>query len=94
MEYDAFNDFLIDYVVIGHTVNESVMEKLIKITDEFINNCIYSEYFFTENATIAYIEFLDERLCDEDKHWFPLRFDKDRYVEHLEKWIRGRLKIE
>ena len=93
MEYDAFNDFLIGYVTAGHTVDDDVMEELNKLTDEFIN-AIYSDYLFTENATGAYIEFLDQRLTDKNRHWFPLRFDMDRYVNHLEKWIRYRLKIE
>ena len=93
MEYQAFIDFLITYVVSGHTVDEDVMEELNKLTDEFVNN-IYSCYFFTENAVGAYIEYLNERLTDENRHWFPLRFNKDRYAEHLEKYIRWRLKIE
>ena len=93
MEYDAFEDFLIGYVVAGHTVDDNVMEELNKLTDEFIKH-LYSDYLFTEIGISAYIEFLDERLTDDNRHWFPLRFDKDRYIDHLEKWIRYRLKIE
>ena len=93
MEYDAFSDFLIGYVTAGHTVDDEVMKELNSLTNEFINN-IYSDYFFTENATGAYIEFLDERLTDENRHWFPLRFDESRYVKHLEQWIRSLLKID
>ena len=93
MEYDAFGDFLIGYVIAGHTVDDDVMEELNILTNEFISS-IDSYYLFTENATGAYIEFLDERLSNENRHWFPLRFDKSRYVNHLEKWIRRLLKVE
>ena len=84
---NIFKNFLIGYVSAGHTVDDDVMEELNTLTNEFINN-LYSCYFFTEQGTGAYIEFLDERLSEKNRHWFPLRFDKSRYVKHLEKWIK------
>ena len=86
MEYNAFNDFLFGYIVAGHTIDDSVSEELNNLTNEFVNN-IYSEYIFTEQGTSAYIEFVKGRLSDENKHWFPLRFNEQRYLIHLEKWI-------
>ena len=87
----SFKDFLISYVVSGHTVDDDVMNELNRLTDEFID-IIDPYYFFTKNATGAYIDYLDDRLSDENRHWFPLRFDKSRYHGLLEKWIKWLLK--
>ena len=93
MELDAFKRFLVGYVSAGHTLDDSAQEELENIAYEFVN-WLDSNYLFTEQGTRVYIEFLDERLSDENRHWFPLRFDKDRYIRHLEKWIRHLVKIE
>ena len=88
---DSFKKFLIGYVSAGHTVDDSVMEELNALTNEFIN-WLDPNYLFTENAIGAYIEFLKERLSDENRHWFPLRFDKHRYIDCLVNWIKYLLK--
>ena len=84
---ETFKRFLIGYVSAGHTVDQDVIDELSNLTDEFIN-WLDPHYCFTENATSAYIEFLDENLSESNRHWFPLRFDKCRYVDMLEKWIK------
>ena len=83
----TFKRFLIGYIAAGRTYDDSAMEELENLTNEFIN-WMDPHYCFTSNATSAYCEFLYERMSEENKHWFPLRFDKDRYVNLLEKWIR------
>ena len=90
---DKFKRFLVGYVSAGHTLDDSAQEELENLAYEFVN-WLDPHYLFTENAISTFIEFLDERLSDENKHWFPLRFDKCRYVEHLEKWIRRLLKVD
>ena len=90
---ETFKRFLIGYVVAGHTLDDEAEDELNNLTNDFIN-WLDPRFCFTENAVSTYIEFLDERLSDENRHWFPIRFDKDRYVDLLEKWIRHLVKIE
>ena len=89
----TFKRFLIGYVSAGHTLDDEAEDELNNLTNDFING-LDPRFCFTENAVSTYIEFLDERLSDENRHWFPIRFDKDRYVDLLEKWIRHLVKVE
>ena len=84
---ETFRQFLVGYVSAGHTVDESIMDELRTLSDEFVQS-IYPGYYFTSNATDLFIEFLNERLSDENRHWFPLRFNEERYIDMLENWIK------
>ena len=84
---ETFKRFLTGYVSARHTVDREAMDELINLTDQFIN-WLDPQYCFTENAVSTYIEFLDDNMSEANKHFFPLRFDKCRYVDFLEKWIR------
>ena len=84
---ETFKSFLIGYVSAGHTVDREAMDELINLTDQFIN-WLDPHYCFTENATTTYLEFLEENMSDANKHFFCLVFDKCRYVDFLEKWIK------
>ena len=84
---EAFKDFLIGYVVAGHTVDDNVMNEMNELTNQFVDS-LYAEYYFTSDATELFIDFLEENLSEENKHWFPLRYDKYRYIRTLEGWIK------
>jgi len=89
---ETFKCFLIGYVSAGHTVDREAIDELANLTDEFIN-WLDPHYCFTENATSTYLEFLDENMSDTNKHFFGnMLFDKCRYVDNLEKWIKHLIK--
>ena len=84
---ETFHDFLFGYVAAGHTMDTDANDELNRLTKEFIN-WLDPGYIFTETATETYIEFLDEKMSETNRHFFVFRFDRDRYVRHLENWIR------
>ena len=84
---DQFSDFLDTYVSAGHTVTLEADDELDHLTEQFIN-WLDPCYVFTETATETYIEFLDEKMSETNRHFFVFRFDRDRYIRHLENWIR------
>ena len=85
---ETFKRFLIGYVSAGHTVDDSVLEELDRLTDEYIKG-FYSDYqYFTEDSVRFYLEVLEWNLSDDNKHWFPLRYDRQRYVNCLVNWIK------
>ena len=83
----TFKRFLIGYVSAGHTLDDEAEDELNNLTDQFIN-WLDPHYLFTENATSTYIEFLDENMSEANKHFFKFKFNKCRYVDFLEKWIK------
>ena len=92
---DYYFQFLTGYVSAGHTVTREAMNDLNNITNEFIS-IVYSDLnrdcFFTIDELKYYLEVLEWTLQDENKHYFHLCFDKQRYIECLIDLIRMLIK--
>ena len=84
---ETFHDFLFGYVAAGYTMDLDADDELNRLTKRFIN-WLDPRYIFTETAVETYVEFLDEKMSETNRHFFGFRFDKDRYVRLLEDWIR------
>lgn len=84
---EQYSDFLITYVSAGHTMTLEADNELDHLTEQFIN-WLDPLYCFTENALETYIEFLDEKMSETNRHFFVFRYDKYRYIQHLENWIK------
>ena len=84
---EAFKTFLIGYLTSGHTVDDNVMKELNDFTNEFVS-ILPKQHYFTSDAVEVYIDDLDLNLSEENRHWFPLKFDERRYIKTLESWIQ------
>lgn len=89
---EAFKTFLIGFITSGHTVDDNVMEELTNFTDEFVS-FIPKQFYFTSDAVEAYIDDLDYNISEENRHWFPLKFNERRYIKTLESWIKDLIQI-
>ena len=83
----TFNWFLITYLSKGHTLTIPAIQELNELTNEFLDE-LSSESYFTTNAVLDYLEFLNDSMSEGNKHFFNFEFDKWRYIEILEDWIR------
>ena len=79
----TFKRFLVGYVAAGHTVTEEAMKELNTISKEFVKT-LKPDYLFTSNA----VEMFEESISEENKGFFVYEFDKCRYTQYLENWIR------
>ena len=88
---ETFRQFLVDYVSSKQTVNQEAMDDLNRITDEYINggySTLDRNKFFTKYELKFYLEVLDMNLQDDNKHFFWLSYDKQRYIECLIDMIK------
>ena len=81
-----------NYTTSKQTVSEEAMDDLCRITKEYQNG-VYSLFdtdeFFTKNDLKFYLEVLQTNLQDENKHFFCLQYDKQRYIECLIDTIKS-----
>ena len=83
----TFKRFLVGYVAAGHTTTEEAMKELNTISKEFVKT-LKPDYLFTSNAVEMFEEVLEESISEENKGFFGYKFDKWRYIQLLEDWIR------
>ena len=92
---DYNSQFLMMYVSTKQTVSDEAMDDLCRITKEYEDG-VYStpdrDKFFTKDDLIFYLEVLQWNLQDENKHFFCLQYDKQRYNECLIDMIRMLIK--
>ena len=83
----TFNWFLIAYISEGHKLTVSAIQELNDLTNEFLYE-LKPESCFTTETVIDYLEFLNDSMSETNQHLFNFKFDKHRYIEFLESWIR------
>ena len=88
---EKFKQFLIGYVSAGHTVTIEAMDELERLTDDFLNERD-TDVYFRDIVVEAYCEEMNEKLSDENKHFFGSYYDETRYIQHLENYIRRLIK--
>ena len=84
---NKFKQFLIGYVSAGHTVTSEAMEELERLTDDFIDNT-YPDYYFRDITVENYCEEMNEKLSDNNKHYFHCYYNETRYIKQLEDYIK------
>ena len=88
---EKFKQFLIGYVSAGHTYTDEAMDELERLTDDFLNERDTDAYF-RDIVVKAYCEEMNEKLSDENKHFSHCYYNKTRYIQHLEGYIKHIIK--
>ena len=81
-----------NYATSKQTVSDEALDDICRIIKEYENG-VYSildpNKFFTKDDLKYYLEVLQWNLQDDNKHFFWLSYDKQRYIECLIDMIKS-----
>ena len=94
---DVFCAFLVNFVSAGHTVDTGgaargagdapAINELDDLTHRYLFN-LNPECFFSMPTVQTYLDYLNDHMSNLNRHFFCFRFNKWRYIMHLENYLR------
>ena len=85
----AYKQLLVEYISGDSQIVEiEGIYELDELIDSYLS-ILNPDQWFSIEATNSCLEFVKQRISDENKHYFFLEFDKWRYIEQLELMIKS-----